>query len=40
MVLVEADDRYGGLLDDVGIELGPAERSGGSVRSERAGLRR
>jgi hypothetical protein len=28
MVLVVADDRYGGLLDDVGIELGPAERSG------------
>jgi hypothetical protein len=33
MVLGEADDQHGGLIDEVGVELGPAERSGGSVQS-------
>ena len=33
MVLGETNDQDGGLIDEVGVELGPAERGGGSVQS-------
>jgi hypothetical protein len=33
MVLGEPNHQDGGLVDEVGVELGPAERGGGSVQS-------
>lgn len=33
MVLSETNDEYRGLVDEVGVKLGPAERSGRSAQS-------